>query len=66
MAKITLKASRVNAGLTQKEVAKEIGVAEKTLWSWENGLTFPNPVQIQALCNLYEMTYDDIIFFESK
>lgn len=33
--KITLKAARVNAGLTIKEAAKLIGICETTLIRWE-------------------------------
>ncbi len=34
--KITLKAARVNAGLTQKEVAGKMGVSVQTINKWEN------------------------------
>lgn len=64
MAKMSLKAARVNIGLSQKQVAEKINVNPKTVWSWENGITYPNPVQIQALCDLYHMSYDDIIFLK--
>nr|DAT97885.1 MAG TPA: Helix-turn-helix XRE-family like protein [Caudoviricetes sp.] len=33
--KITLKAARVNAGLTQKEAAKKIGISYQTLSEYE-------------------------------
>ena len=35
MPKITLKAARVNAGLTQQEVANELDVALSTVRNWE-------------------------------
>lgn len=35
---ISLAAARVNAGLTQKYVAKELRVSNKTLANWENGV----------------------------
>lgn len=41
MKKITLKAARVNAGLTQEEAAQAINVTGRTLISWENGVTYP-------------------------
>ena len=37
--KITLKAARVNAGLTQKELAEKIGKSETTIIKWENDQT---------------------------
>lgn len=60
--KITLEAARVNVGLSQKAVAKELGISNKTLSSWENGDTFPSAKYIGELCRLYNVVYDDIIF----
>lgn len=62
MIKISLKAARVNAGLSQKDVAKKIGVSNKTLSSWENGTNFPSVIQINLLCELYKVTYNDLKF----
>lgn len=62
MPRLSLKAARVNAELTQKEVAKILNVEEKTVWNWENGKTFPKPPQINALCELYGVKYDYIRF----
>lgn len=62
MVKITLKAARVNAGLSQKEAAKKLNVSNKTLHSWESGKTFPAAHKIDALCDLYGISYDNIIF----
>ena len=62
MAKITLKAARVNAGLTQKEAAEKLKVSNKTLGNWENGLSSPNVKNVSALCALYSVGYDDLIF----
>lgn len=62
MLKISLKAARVNAGLSQKEVAKILGVSNKTIHSWENGDTSPATKYIDALCKLYGVSYDNINF----
>lgn len=66
MVKMTLKALRVNAGLTQKEVAKRLKVSNKTVSSWENGVTYPNPKYIDAICNLYNVEYDHINFLHNN
>lgn len=66
MKKISLKALRVNAGLTQREAAKHLGVSTRTLWQWENEKSFPNPKQIDAICELYRTNYDCIIFFNPE
>ena len=66
MLKITLKAARVNAGLSQKYVADTLGISNKTLSSWENGDTFPSAKYIALLCELYNVSYDDIIFLPTN
>lgn len=62
MSKITMKAARINAGLTQKVAAKKLNVSNKTLHRWENGISYPTPPKIEAICTLYGLSYDDIIF----
>lgn len=58
--RITLKAARVNKGMTQAEVANSLNVTKKTVCYWENGKTMPKVDKIEPLCNLYGVTYDDI------
>lgn len=60
---LTLKALRINAGLDQKVVAKELGVTPETISSWENSKTFPNVPQITQLEKLYGVSYADINFY---
>lgn len=62
MVKITLKAARVNAGLTQKKAAERLGVSNKTLCGWENGVTTPNVQYVNALCEIYGVSYDNLNF----
>ncbi len=66
MSKITLKAARVNAGLTQSEAAKQLQVSNKTLWAWENGKSVPSVSRIDAICTLYGMNYDNLIFLPNN
>jgi DNA-binding XRE family transcriptional regulator len=63
MQKMTLKAARVNVGLTQKEAALKLGISNKTLWSWEKGLSAPKATQTGSICKLYDVAYDNLIFF---
>lgn len=58
--RITLKAARVNKGFTQKIVADLLGVAKETVGNWESGKTMPKADQVVALCDLYEVCYDNI------
>lgn len=62
MLKISLKSARVNADYTQKEVAKILGVSNKTVANWENGLSYPSADKVNAICDLYGLHYDNINF----
>ena len=58
--RVTLKAARINRGLTQEEVAKELNVTKKTVGSWEMGKTMPKIDKIERLCSLLGCRYDAI------
>lgn len=60
MQKISLKAARVNADLTQKEAAKLLEVSKKTLQNWESHKTMPRTDKITTICKLYKIEYDCI------
>lgn len=60
--KLTLKALRANANLTQEQVAEKIGVSAPTWSKWENGIRYPNIVELQKIEKLFEVNYDDINF----
>lgn len=62
MVKLTLKAARVNAGFTQKEAAEKLGISNATLCKWEQGSSMPNIQQVQQICDLYGVSYDNLIF----
>lgn len=57
---VSLKAARVNANLTQKAVAKALGISEVTIINWEKGKTSPTADNLSALCALYNANIDDI------
>lgn len=59
---ITLAAARVNAGLTQEDVAKAMHVSKNTIVAWEKGKTQPSIEQARKLSLLYKMTIDCIFF----
>lgn len=48
-----LSACRIQAGYTQREVAKKIGNCEKTIVDWETGKTAPNMEKAKMLSELY-------------
>lgn len=60
--KISLKAARVNAGLSQKTAAIAIGVDPLTVSNWENGKTEPTITQAIKACELYNISIDNVKF----
>ena len=63
--KFTLKGARVNVGLTQTEVAKEIGVNKGTLVNYEKYRTIPDVETAKKLAKLYGLSVNDLIFLPS-
>ena len=61
--KITLKAARINAGLTQSDVAKKIGISRESLQNYESYRTCPSFVIASKLAELYDLPVDIIKFF---
>lgn len=66
MARITLRAARVNAGYSQEDAATLLKISPYTLSNWERGVSMPKANQIDAICNLYKVTYDMLIFLPKK
>ena len=64
--KISLAAARVNARLTQREVAKKLGVTTNTIVAWEKSRREPSVTQAKALAEAYGMPFDSIIFFNAE
>lgn len=60
--KLTLKAARVNANLTQREVAKLSGLSRNTISSYEQGKTYPDIEVAKFFASLYGMSVNDFIF----
>ena len=62
--RVTLESARVNAGLTQQDVANALSVSVPTVRSWEQGKRSPKVSQFAALCKMYSASMDDIILPE--
>jgi hypothetical protein len=59
---MTLKAARVNAGLTQKKAAEMLGISEFTLIRYESGKSSPDVHTLKKIEQLYGVPYHRIIF----
>lgn len=57
---INLAAARVNANMTQEDVAKKMHVGKQTIGNWERGKVIPRPAQFEMLCNIYCVPKDYI------
>lgn len=57
---ISLAAARVNAGMTQDDVAKEMKISKNTLVNWEKGKAEPTVSQGRQLSSLYKIPLDNI------
>ena len=55
-----LKTMRSQSGLTQGELAKKIGVSQKTLSSWETGRTDPSIEETIRICNALDCTIESL------
>ena len=59
---ITLKAARVNAGLTLMEASRNIGIGKDTLIKWEKNSGLVNPIWQNKISEVYGMPIDYIFF----
>lgn len=62
MPKITLEAARVNAGMSQADAAKAIGVSRATISNWEKGKTSPTGKKQSVISEAYNIPIDYIDF----
>lgn len=60
--KISLAAARVNAELTQKELAEKCGVSESTIINWESGKSLPNVKMLGPLEDALGISLDCVRF----
>lgn len=58
--KISLAAARVNAEMTQEEVAKKMHVSKNTVVNWEKGKVLPSFATLKALSMLYNIPANNI------
>lgn len=63
---LTLKAIRVNKGLSQEKASKLIGISVDTLGNYENGKSYPDVPVLKKIEKVYETEYNKINFFPEK
>lgn len=60
MVAISLKAARVNASMTQAEVATRLHKSKQTIVNWESGKTKVSAADLVKLCDIYKISPDFI------
>lgn len=58
--KISLAAARVNAELSQREVARMLKVGTQTILNWEKGKVAMPAFQLEKLSEIYKMPIENI------
>lgn len=64
--KENLKKLRKNAGLTQKKLAAELGVALSTVAMWETGSRQPDYKTLNKIADFYGVTYNQLLSDQSE
>ncbi len=55
-----ISASRKNNGLTQKQLAEELGVSINAVSKWERGLNLPDASLMKELCMILGITLNEL------
>ena len=64
--KIQLKAARVNANLTQEDVAKALKISKSSIVNYEAYSSVPSVDLAKKISSLYGMKVDDIIWSSAE
>lgn len=56
-----LRILRKSAGLSQKRLAEELGVDQRTVSAWENGICEPSYALLARLCEIFDESFDGIL-----
>lgn len=60
MSKDNIKKARLNAGLTQTQVAKKLGVAQAQYARWENGGRNPKDETVEKLAKIFNTSFETL------
>lgn len=55
------QAARTKSGLSQRMVAKELGITDASVSLWETGKTLPRTALLPKLAALYGCTVDELL-----
>lgn len=58
---ISFKIARKNAGLTQEDIAKLLGVSQSAVSQWERGIASPGIARIHALSGILSIPVEQLV-----
>lgn len=61
-----LKELRTERGLTQVEVARAIGVAQGTIYFWENSINEPTAAYLIKLAQYFNVSVDELLGVDNR
>lgn len=64
--KISLKAARVNAGLTILEACEKLGISKDTMIRWEREPWLISAINMDKISKVYNISIDNINFLPKK
>lgn len=63
---LNLRWLRDQSHLTQEEVAERVGVTRQAVAKWESGDTLPDILNCEALADLYGVSLNDLVRYDSE
>lgn len=61
-----LRYLRNKNNMSQEEVAEKIGVSRQSVAKWENGDSLPDIIKCDALAELYDVSLNDLVRYDSE
>lgn len=60
---INLRELRLKNGMTQEQLAYELGVSAQSISRWENGSTYPDITMLPVIASFYDVSIDTLMSY---
>ena len=64
--RLFIKENRMREGLTQEQLAFNLGVSSQTISRWENGTTYPDIVMLPIIADYFHITIDMLMGYAKE
>lgn len=61
-----IRGLRINKGLSQDYIAELLGVSHQAVSRWENGLAAPSVDNIAELCEVFDVSFEQLLCLNGK